>query len=109
MVLLKNAKSIPYNAAGYGLIRASLLDPINQGLNFGAFRPGVTLSQLQIAEVNNAAGKKIDDVLSTQGWYLQVKDALPQVRAVRGSPPITFWYMDGQSVQKLNLASVEVQ
>jgi hypothetical protein len=59
--------------------------------------------------VNNAAGKKIDDILSTQGWYLQVKDALPQVRAVRGSPPITFWYMDGQSVQKLNLASVEVQ
>lgn len=109
MVLLKNAKSIPYNAAGYGLIRASLLDPINQGLNFGAFRSGVTLSQLQIAEVNNAAGKKVDDTLSTQGWYLQVKDALPQVRAVRGSPPLTFWYMDGQSVQRLSLASVEVQ
>jgi hypothetical protein len=109
MVLLKNAKSIPYNQQGYGMIRAALLDPINQGLNFGAFRPGVTLSQFQVAEVNTAAGKKIDDVLSTQGWYLQVKDALPQVRAVRGTPPITFWYMDGQSVQKLSLASVEVQ
>jgi hypothetical protein len=38
MVLLQQAKSIPYNDAGYGLIRAALLDPINQGLNFGAFR-----------------------------------------------------------------------
>jgi hypothetical protein len=109
MVLLTNAKSIPYNQAGYGLIAAALMDPINQGLNFGAFRPGVTLSQAQIAEVNNAAGVKIDDVLSTQGWFLQIKDASPQVRAARGSPPCTFWYMDGQSVQKINLASVEVQ
>jgi hypothetical protein len=109
MVLLVNAKSIPYNQAGYGLIRAALMDVINQGLNFGAFRPGVALSQAQIAEVNNAAGKQIDNTLSTQGWYLQVKDASPQVRAARGSPPCTFWYMDGQSVQRINLASVEVQ
>lgn len=109
MVLLTNAKSIPYNQSGYGLIRAALMDPINQGLNFGAFRPGVTLSNAQIAEVNNAAGKIVNDTLQTQGWYLQVKDATPQVRAARGTPPCTFWYMDGQSVQKLNLASVEVQ
>ena len=107
--LLFSAYSIPYNQAGYSLIRAALLDPINQGLAFGAFRSGVTLSNLQIAEVNNAAGTKIDDVLSTQGWFLQIKDALPQVRQVRGSPPITFWYVDGQSVQTLNMASIEVQ
>lgn len=109
MVLLTNVLSIPYNAAGYGLIRAAMMDPINQGLNFGAFRAGVTLSQAQIAEVNNAAGKKIDDTLTTQGWYLQVKDALPQVRAARGSPPILFFYLDGESVHTLSLASVEVQ
>jgi hypothetical protein len=109
MNLLDNVGSIPYNQVGYGLITAALMDPINQGLNFGAFRPGVTLSQAQIAEVNNAAGTKIDNVLSTQGWFLQVRDASPQVRQARGSPPVTFWYMDGQSVQKINLASVEVQ
>lgn len=109
MVLLTNAKSIPYNQVGYGLIRAALMDPINQGLNFGAFRAGITLSNAQIAEVNNAAGKQVDDTLETQGWYLQVKDASPQVRAARGTPPCTFWYLDGQSVQRINLASVEVQ
>lgn len=109
MVLLTSAKSIPYNAAGYAMIEAACLDVINQGLNFGAFRPGVTLSQSQIAQVNSAAGVKISDTLNQQGWYLQVLDANPQVRAARGSPPVTFWYMDGQSVQKINLTSVNVQ
>lgn len=107
--LLTTAKSVPYNAAGYALIKAACQDPINAGLNFGAFRAGVTLSAAQAAEVNAAAGLAIDGTLSTIGYYLQVKDASPAVRAARGSPPCTFWYMDGQSVQKINLASVEVQ
>lgn len=109
MVLLTSAKSIPYNRAGYAKIEAACLDVILQGLNFGAFRPGVTLSQSQAAQVNSAAGVKISDTLQQQGWYLQVKDASPQVRAARGSPPCTFWYMDGQSVQRINLTSVDVQ
>lgn len=109
MVLLTSVKSIPYNAEGRGLIRAAMLDPINQGLNFGAFRTGVTLSAAQAAEVNNAAGIKIDGTLSNQGWYLKILDALPQVRKARTSPPMTFWYMDGGSVHSLHLASVEVQ
>ncbi|RVT95250.1 DUF3383 domain-containing protein [Rhodovarius crocodyli] len=106
---LTQAKSVPYNARGYALIEAWCLDPINAAVNFGAIQPGVTLSAAQIAQVNSAAGLKIDTILSTRGWYLQVKDASPQVRAARGSPPVTLWYMDGQSVQSLNLASIMVQ
>jgi hypothetical protein len=109
MSLLVAMKSISYNAQGYGLIQAACMDPIMAAVNFGAIRAGVTLSAAQVAEVNNAAGLAIDSVLSQQGWYLQVLDATPIVRAARGSPPCTFWYMDGQSVQKINLASVEVQ
>jgi hypothetical protein len=108
MELLVNAKSIPYNAAGYSLIEAACLDPINQGFNFGAFRAGVTLSMAQAAEVNNAAGVTISNTLNQRGWYLQVLDASPQVRQARGSPPCTFWYLDGQSVQKISLASIEL-
>jgi len=108
MELLATAKSIPYNQQGYGMIRSAMLDPILAGANFGAFRPGVTLSQAQIAEVNNSAGFKIDDVLSRVGWYLLIKDASPQVRQARGSPPITFFYVDGQSVQRISIASIEV-
>lgn len=109
MVLLTNVKSIPYNQQGYGMIRAAMMDPVNQALNFGAIRAGVTLSQAQISEVNTSAGRKIDDVLNTVGWYIQIQDAIPQVRVARGTPPITFWYLDGGSIQRLNLASIEVQ
>src|SRR6185437_13985058 len=77
MVLLQTAKSIPYNSFGYALIRAACVDPVTAALNFGTIRAGVTLSAAQIAEVNAAAGAKIDDVLSTVGWYLQVLDAAP--------------------------------
>ncbi|WP_048996430.1 DUF3383 domain-containing protein [Burkholderia multivorans] len=109
MTLLTNVTSIPYNAAGYALIEAACADPINAAVNFGAIRAGVTLSALQAAEVNNAAGLAIDSILSQRGWYLQVLDATAQVRGARQSPPMSLWYMDGGSVQKLNLASIVVQ
>jgi len=109
MVLLANRKSIPYNQQGYGLIKAAAQDTINQAVDFGAVRPGVTLSMAQAAEVNADAGIKIDDILSQRGWYFQVRDALPQVRQARGSPPCTFWYCDGQSIQRIHLASVMIQ
>ena len=108
MVLLQNTKAIPYDALGYGLIRAAMGDPIQQGLNFGAFAPG-TISLAEQAEVNAAAGLNIAAALQAQGYYLQVLDASSQVRAARGSPPITFWYLDRGSVQSISVASVEVQ
>jgi hypothetical protein len=109
MELLQNINSVPYNNQGYELIKAACADPINQALNFGAIRAGVTLSALQIAQINSAAGLKASDTLQLQGWYLQVKDATPQVRQARQSPSINFWYMDGQSVQKIALTSTLVQ
>lgn len=109
MVLLDQTGNIPYNDAGYGLIRASVLDPINAALNFGAIRPGVTLSAAQVAAINNAAGFDVATTVQNQGWYFLVQDASPEVRAARGSPPCTLWYTDGQSVQQITLASLQVQ
>lgn len=109
MTLLTNQLSIPYNAAGNAMIEAALNDPINAGLNFGAFRAGVTLSASQIASVNAAAGANIAPTLQQRGWYLQVLPASATVRQARGSPPCTFWYCDGQSVQQINLSSVALQ
>lgn len=109
MVLLASVKALPYNNIGYGMIRAACLGPINEGLNNGTIQAGVQLSAAQAQEVNTAAGVKIDQPLQNNGWYLQIKPASPQVRADRGSPPITFWYTDGGSIQKINLASIDVQ
>lgn len=109
MNLLKTTPALPYQTRGKALIRSAFSDPINAGLNFGAIVAGVALSAAQIAEVNNAAGVNIATTLQQAGWYLQILDAAPNVRTSRGSPPMTFWYTDGGSVQSLNLASIDVQ
>jgi hypothetical protein len=108
MTLMSASKSLPYNTLGYGLIVAACMDPINQGLNFGSIRAGVPLSAQQAASVNMAAGVPIDQSLTNQGYYLQVLPASAQVRGLRQSPPCTFWYLDGGSIQKINLASIDV-
>lgn len=108
MVLFQNNKSIPFNKQGYALVEAACFDVINQAVYFGAIRAGVTLSAAQIAEMNAAAGKAIDQTVYAQGWYLMVTDALPAVRQARGPLQVTLWYTDGESVQTINLNSVDV-
>lgn len=109
MQLLKNLPAVPYNNRGQGLQRSSLQDPIDAALSFGTIVAGVALSAAQIAEVNNAAGVNIATTLQQVGWYLQILPAAPNVRTGRGSPPRTLWYTDGGSIQKLSLASIDVQ
>jgi hypothetical protein len=109
MNLLKQIPALPYAQRGKALIRSAFSDPINAGLNFGSIVAGVNLSAAQIAEVNNAAGVNIATTLQQTGWYLQILDAQPNVRTARGSPPMTFWYTDGGSIQSLDLASIDVQ
>ncbi|MBS1103529.1 DUF3383 family protein [Gluconobacter sp. Dm-62] len=111
LTLLLSAGNIPYNTQGDALISAAAQDTINQALAFGAIRAGVTLTTAEAQEVNNAAGLTISDTLQTRGWYFQpnASTAPATDRAARTSPPCKFWYTDGQSVQSINLASVEVQ
>jgi hypothetical protein len=109
MVLLQNTRSIPFNRYGAGLIQAALLDPTIAAVNAGVIQPGVTLSAAQAAEVNGAAGAVIDGVLSTRGWYIQVKIPSAQVRQARGPWPVNAWYTDGQSVQQITINSVLIQ
>lgn len=109
MSLLAQQPSIPYNSQGYNLIRAACTDPIQRALANGVIQPGVTLSNSQRAQVNTAAGQNIADALQNNGYYLQILAAPPETRVVRGSPPMTLWYTDGGSIQKIELASIDVQ
>ena len=106
LTLLGQVGNIPYNPAGYGLIEAAMLDPINAALNYGAIRSGVLLSAAQIAEVNNA-GRACRSTRRCfpRGWYVQIVPAPATVRGVRGSPETTLWFTDGDSVQKINVSS----
>ncbi len=108
MTLLSNVNSLPYNNDGYTTVRQAFLSPIQDALSFGSIRIGVALSATQAAQVNLAAGVPIDKVLEQFGYYLQVLPATAQARANRTSPPANLWYMDGGSIQKLNLGSTAV-
>jgi hypothetical protein len=101
-------KSFPYTTSGYANFELAFNGPIQQGLTFGAYSAGVTLSSAQIAEVNLQAGANIAPTLQTQGYYFQVIDPGATIRASRGSPIVTFWYVDSGSVQSLTIGSVAV-
>lgn len=110
MVLESQVNSLPYAQPGYDSVRAALLDPIRVYVNFGAIVAGVTLSASQRQQVNTAnGGRDVASTIQSTGWYLQILDASPTVRGLRGSPPMTFWYTDGGSIQKLVLASIDIQ
>jgi hypothetical protein len=109
MTLLTQVTAIPYNAAGYALVEAACADPINAAINFGAIRTGVSLSALQIAELQNAAGADISQSIITKGYYLQIKDPGAQARALRSTPVCTLWYADGGAIQNITLASIVIE
>lgn len=109
MSLLAQVGQIPYNDDGYETIQTGIQSDIDAALNFGAIRAGVTLTEAQRSYVNSIAGIDITDVLFSRGWYLSVRDPGGTVRAARGSPVCTFFYTDGQSVQKITLSSLMVQ
>lgn len=109
MVLLGAIGQIPYNDDGYETIGQGIQSDINRALSFGAIRSGVTLTESQKVIVNGIAGQDISDVLFTRGWYLSVLDPGGTTRAARGSPVCTFFFVDGQSVQRIILSSLQVQ
>lgn len=109
MVLLGAIGQIPYNDDGYEMIGSGIQTDIDAAVNFGAIVDGVVLSSSQIAQINALAGQDISEVMFNRGWYLSVQDPGPTVRAARGSPVCTFFYTDGQSVQKITLSSLMVQ
>lgn len=110
--LLLNNGQIPYNTEGDTLVEAALQDTINTAVSFGAVQSGVALTAAQKQQINNAAGNTTAaDTVQAQGWYLKpnVSTAPASYRVKRTTPPAQFWYADGQSVQSINLSSVEVQ
>lgn len=108
MQLLSNVNSIPYNTDGYNMLRATINQPSAEFLNFGSIRAGIPLDTEQASIVNQQAGVKIDDILSTVGWYLQILPATSQARSNRTTPPMKYWYTDGGSIHGIVLDSINV-
>ena len=103
-----NSLSVPFTQAGINLLQQTCKAVIQQGLAFGAFAPN-TLTPSQVAQVNNAAGANVAGTLQAQGYYLQINLPSQTVQAARGPWPMTFYYIDRNSVQSIDLSSVLVQ
>lgn len=101
-------RTLPYNADGYNAIYQGAQGTIEQAVQNGVIRSGVTLSASQQAEVNRSAGIPIADQVSSLGWYLQVSDPPTPVRTERGSPTVNFWYCDGGSIQKIVVSATTI-
>lgn len=109
MIMFRDVGHIPYNDDGYEIIGANITTDITAAVNFGAIVAGVVLSEAQKSLIVGLAGSDITDILFTRGWELTIQDPGPTVRAARGSPVCTFFYTDGQSVQRIDLSSLMVQ
>ncbi|MDE9483252.1 DUF3383 domain-containing protein [Xenorhabdus bovienii] len=109
IALFKSNKTIPYNNAGRALVATSMTDVIQQFKTWGGIREGVNLSAAQKQEIMNAVGEDVSSTVFATGYYLHIGDMLPSIRVERTSPSCSLWYCDGGSIQKLTLASTEVQ
>ena len=105
---LASAARVPYTDRGYTMIRAWMLGPVKAAVNNGAIEPGVSLNDLQKAELVGEAGYDISGELGNLGYYIQILDPGAEVRAVRQSPIINLWYTYGGSVQRIEVASTAV-
>ena len=108
LVLLNNMKALPADQAGIEILRQSTLGPINDALNYGSIQAGINLTLQQIAEVNYAAGLKIDASIKTNGYYLQIIPSPGAVRANRIQSR-TLWYTSAQGINTLHLSALNVQ
>lgn len=107
--LFKAVKSIPYNEDGYAMVRTACLDTINKFLNFGAIRPGVTLSHTQKVQLIAEIGRDVSKTIEALGWYMHIKDPGATARAARGTPDCKFYYADGGSIHKIVMPATAIQ
>lgn len=105
---ITNVGRVPYNDRGYTMIKAWMMDPVNEARLNAAIEPGVSLSERQRSEVMNEAGLDISKELWTQGYYIQVLDPGAAIRARRESPIVSLWYTYGGAVQKIEVASTAI-
>ena len=105
---LTNAGRVPYNEAGYSLVRSWLQDPINRAINNGVIDTGVTLSESQKTQIIQETGKDISMELSTVGYAVLITDAGASSRVGRQSPNISVYYTYAGSVHRVEVASTAI-
>ena len=106
--LFTNNQSYSFTEAGYTAVKAAAQDPLQQAINFGAIRKGVTLDQSQIQIINQQVGKDISGSLFSDGYYFHIPNQPGSNRIERTLKGAVLFWTDGQLIQSLNLQSTTV-
>lgn len=106
--LFTNNQSYSYNAQGYASVQAAIIDPANAAINYGAIQKGVTLDNSQVKQVTNVVGKDISATLFSDGWYLHIPTQSGTSRITRELVGVVFYYVDGQLIQSIDMASTAI-
>lgn len=104
-----NVGRVPYNEAGYTIIRSWCNDTIDRAKLNGVIQAGVTLSQSQKAQLYNEIGQDVSSQIQTDGYYLQVSDPGASARVNRDSPTIGLWFTYGGAVHRLDIPLTLIQ
>lgn len=91
------------------MIQSALQPVISQMLSFGAAVAGGILSGSQTATINAATGVNAAAAIQNYGYFLSITPPPPAVQAERGSPVIIYYYFDGESVQTIDMSSIDVE
>lgn len=94
---------VPYNDAGYTIIRAWLTDPINAAKTNGVIQSGVSLNESQKATLISEIGEDVSSTIYTDGYYCLISDPGATARQNRESPTIGIWYTYAGAVHKLDI------
>lgn len=104
-----NVGRVPYNEAGYTIIKAWCGDTIERAKTNGVIQAGVSLSQSQKAQLFNEIGADVANQIYTDGYYLMVEDPGADARVDRDSPTIGLWFTYGGAVHRLEIPVTQVQ
>lgn len=109
ILFFQNIGKLSYNEAGDSKLRLSLFSVIDKALANGVIDVKVTLADEQKTHAENLVGFDVSKELENTGYFLQIKDPGPAVRAKRGTPIILFLYVYGGAIQKIVVDSVQYQ
>lgn len=111
LALLVKSKKLPYNQISYNAITTTVENISDQAINNGTITQGKPLDGVQISAIVSETGADKSTLTATLyklGWYLFITDPSSVAMANRESPVCKYYYVNGGSIQKIDLTSTVV-
>ena len=98
---LSLAGRVPYNEAGYAMVRSWCQPVFCKARANGVIDRGITLDDAQKNLLAREAGRDISSDITNNGYYMLILEAPADTRKRRESPPCQVWYTYGGAIHSL--------